>query len=297
MTLIGPSGTIKAINRQFEIVKARAKLSDRANNVIIESHKEKESLDCDKEYDLVYILKESDNNPDLIMSLRSIEKFCTYRNVWIIGYKPKWLKNVNYIHTEQTGNKWVNSCLNWKTACECKDISENFILMNDDFIALRPILDWKNSLNVCLGNVSEEVEKWSKKSKPSRWQTGFISAEQLLIRCHAKTCYNYEAHIPIIVNKTNYLKFLQMNPIKEFMQTPKVLHKRSLYKNLFPDPTVSFPHKIKDVKVSLGYDLTDNYLKENWISVFDDVIGNHLKFPKINKFLEAMFPDKSNFEV
>jgi len=296
--LIGPSGTIKAITRQLENIKVRTKLSDRALDLIIQTNsKEKQSLETDKLYDLVYILKESENNPDLIMSLRSIEKFCTYRNVWIIGYKPSWLKNVKYIHTNQKGNtKWTNSCINFKAACECEDISENFILMNDDFIALRPILDWKQALNVCLGSITDESTRYRKKSKASKWQNGFIYAEKLLIECHAKTCYNYETHLPMIINKTNYLKFLEIPAIKKFMQTSNVLHKRSLYKNLFPEPDTSFPHKIKDVKINLGYDFTDNYLKENWISVFDNVIGDYLKFPKINKFLNNMFPNKSNFE-
>ena len=295
--LISAAGSIKAISRQLEMVRSRTTLSSRAQELIIANYDYDEKLDSDKKYDLVYILKESDNNPDLIMSLRSIEKFCTYRNVWIIGYKPNWLKNVSYLPTVQTGNKWFNSCINWKAACECKDISENFILMNDDFIALRPIHDWENSLNVCLGNVTDEANKWRKKAKASRWQNGFIFAEELLRTCHAKSCYNYESHLPIIINKKDYLKFLEIKPIKEFMETSKVLHKRSLYKNLFPSPDLSFPHKIKDVKINLGYDLTDNYLKENWISVFDDVIGNGLKFPKINKFLDKMFPNKSNFEI
>lgn len=299
MGLIGPSGTIKAITRQLEAVKSRTKLSDRALDLIIQTHsKEKESLESDKIYDLVYILKESDSNPDLIMSLRSIERFCTYRNIWIIGYKPTWLKNVKYIHTDQKGNtKWKNSCINWETACKCPDISENFILMNDDFIALRPILDWKKSLNVCLGNIIDESTRYGKKAKVSKWQNGFICAEKLLTKCHSRTCYNYEAHLPIIINKNDYLKFLEIPEIKEFMQTQNVLHKRSLYKNLFPELDVSFPHKIKDVKIHLGYDFTDNYLKENWISVFDNVIGDYLKFPKINKFLDTMFPDKSSFEI
>lgn len=295
--LIPAAGSIRALTRQLEAVERRTILSETAKKLINAKYEYDSTYEEDKKYDLVYILKESDNNPDLVMSLRSIEKFCTYRNVWVIGYKPLWLKNVNYIHTEQKGNKWNNSCLNWKAACECKDISDDFILMNDDFIAIRSIHNWRNSLNVCLGNIQDEAMKWRRKSKASRWQNGFIYAEELLEKCHAKTCYNYESHVPIIVNKESYLKFLEIRPIKDFMTQPKVLHKRSLYKNLFNDPDISFPHKIKDVKISLGYDLTDNYFKENWISVFDDVIGNLLKFPKINKFLNAMFPDKSNFEI
>lgn len=295
--LIGPAANIRALTRQFQDARQRTKLSSRMQDTIANTRlQNKNEFLEDKEYDLVYILKESEHNPDLIYSLRSIEKFCTYRKIWIVGYKPSWLTNVEYLPTNQTGNKWKNSELNWLTACQYKDISENFILMNDDFIALRQIKDWKNSLNVYLGSIMDEAETWKKKSKPSRWQWGFIYAADLLKACYAQTDYNYESHIPIIINKEKYLKFLNMKPIKDFTETPKVLHKRSLYKNLFPDTDVP-PHKIKDVKLLLGYDLTDGYLKEDWLSVFDDVIGNILKFPKVNKFLEEMFPNKSKFEI
>lgn len=288
--------SIRAISRQIEIARRRAVMTPRALSLIHAEYNEPE-LDSDKKYDLVYILKPSEFNLDLRMSLRSVEKFCTFRNIWIIGYKPQWLKNVNFIPTIQTGTKWQNSNLNWKTACECPDISNDFILMNDDFIALRPIRNWEEELNVHIGSINEEADIWSKKKKPSRWQWGFVYAKDLLNKCHAKTDYNYEAHTPISINKEQYLKFLQLKPIREILQTNKVLHKRSLYKNLYPNKDLGQPHKIRDVKILLGYDLSDIYLKEKWLSVFDDVIGSGIKFPKVNKFLDEMFPSKSRFEA
>ena len=301
--LIPAAGTVKAITRQLELTRKRTVLSDRALELIKFSNNyikddDENVIEYDNQFDLVYILKESDDNQDLKMSLRSIEKFCSFRKIWIVGYKPSWLKNVEYIHTEQKlHSKWKNSCLNWKTACECKDISDNFILMNDDFIAIRPIYDWEDSLNVCLGYISDEAKRWKMRSKRSRWQEGFIHAEDLLQKCMIRTDYNYESHLPMMVNKKNYLKFIETRPIKNFMMESGVLHKRTLYKNMFKDNNLPAPHKIKDVKISAGYDLTDAYFKENWISVFDDVIGNYMKFPKLNKFLDAMFPEKSNFEI
>lgn len=76
-----------------------------AMNFLNEKRKIYETCESDANYDLVYILKQSDINPDLKFSLRSIEKFCTYRKVWIVGYKPSWIKNVEYLPTVQTGNK------------------------------------------------------------------------------------------------------------------------------------------------------------------------------------------------
>ena len=37
--------------------------------------------------------------------------------------------------------------------------------------------------------------------------------------------------------------------VLQFNITPKVLHKRSVYKNLYPDTELDTPRKIKDVKI------------------------------------------------
>lgn len=272
----------------------RVTLPRKAEELLSNIYPKKECLN-DKNYDLVYIVKEDDNNPDLMMSLRSIDKFCTFHKVWIIGYKPSWVQNVEYIPTVQNGNKWKNSCTNWQAACKCKDISNDFILMNDDFFALKPIVDWKKSLNLALGTIDEEAAKY-KNTKFSRWQGGFIYASELLDQLCCSTRYNYEAHTPIIINKKNYLKFLKLKPIKEFMETRNVLHKRSLYKNLFPDYNDE-PKIIRDVKIRLNCDLLSLWLCESWLSVFDGVVSNYNQFPKTNAFLLRMFPEKSRFEI
>lgn len=249
----------------------------------------------DSSIDLVYIVKHSDRNDDLKYSLRSIEKFCNYRKVWIIGYKPKWVQNVEYVETQQTGTKWQNSMLNWETACKTEGISDNFILMNDDFIAIRPIYDMVNDINACLTSINLQAEKYSHR-RASKWQTGFVLARDLLMALNIQTRFNMEAHIPFLVNKENYLKMLKLPEIQQFDNT-KVLHKRSIYYNLYYNNSIKQPRRIKDVKIALHRDLSDLYLSENWISVFDDVIGNVLKFPRINDFLRKLFPDKCSFEV
>lgn len=250
----------------------------------------------DSRFDLVYIVKKDENNPDLKMSLRSVDKFCTFRKIWIVGYKPSWVQNVEYIPTDQPGNKWNNSCINWKTACENKNISEDFVLMNDDFFALHPIRDWKSSLNVCLGSFDDEARKY-KHTKFSKWQGGFVFGTELLDSLKCSTRYNFESHIPMVINKKNYLNMLKLPEIQEYMKTNKVLHKRTMYKNLYPDFEYSLPKKIRDVKVRLNCDLLSLWLEEDWLSVFDNVVGNVSSYPKLNIFLDSMFPNKCRFEI
>ena len=252
--------------------------------------------DEDKQYDLVYIVKASEYNPDLQMSLRSVAKFCDYRNIWIIGYKPTWVKNTNHIATKQNQDKWKNSITNYLAACNCPEISENFILMNDDFFALKPIRNWRTSLNVCLGTLEEEVEKNKDDIKKSRWKYGFDYALDILNTLNCKNTYNYEAHLPIIINKQNFLNMMNLPIIREFMTTKKVLHKRSIYKNLYPEYSTAKPKIISDVKITIEKDLDDSWLQGEWLSVFDNTVGNHKQFPLLNHFLYTLFPSKCKYE-
>lgn len=258
---------------------------------------EKEIYAPDLDIDLVYILKASENNPDIRISLRSIEKFCTFRNVWIVGYKPSWITNVKYLHTVQDGDKWKNSMINYMAACNCDAISNNFVLMNDDFFALKPIVNWRESLNLCLGKLEDEVRKNRNNIKKSRWKYGFDYAVDILNQLNCKRHFNYETHLPIVINKRRFKKMMNVPLIKEFTATRKVFHKRSIFKNLYNDTELPNPRKIDDVKITLNVDLSDVWLKESWLSVFDDVVGDFKKYPKLNQFLNSMFPDKSKFEI
>ena len=250
----------------------------------------------DSNYDLVYILKQSDVNPDLKFSLRSVEKFCTFRNIWVVGYKPNWVKNVNYLPTVQSGNKWVNSMTNIVAACNCPEISEDFVLMNDDFFMLRSITDWRKTFNLCLNTIDEEAKKYENKN-PSRWQYGFLYAKELLDALHCEKRYNYEFHGPIVFNKQKFLEMLEIPEIAEITKTSKCFHKRSMYKNIYPDLDLPAPRHFSDTKLRLNYVLLNMFLHESFISVFDDVVDNDIKYPKINAFLYRMFPEKSKYEA
>jgi hypothetical protein len=289
----------KSINKLNRNVQLKPKkIVDTETNDAIEA-----LLDTGKKYikdpsltsdiDLVYIVRRGQMNIDLRYSLRSVTKFCNYRNIWIVGFKPDWVQNVKYIPTEQNADKWKNSIINYKAACKAPGISENFVLMNDDFFAIRPITDWNYETNVCLGRLEEFVTKFSSIAKKSKWQWGFTYAVELLSELAIASSWNYEAHTPMMINKQNFLKMLSLPKIQRFQETKKVLHKRSLYKNLYPD--ANNPRYISDVKLPLHKDLTLEYLKENWISTYDNTLRNP-SFPLINKLLLKMFDRPCKYE-
>jgi len=168
-------------------------------------------------------------------------------------------------------------------------------LMNDDFFAIRQIVSWKETTNRCLGTIDEKINALKAKRSLSRWQQAFGFAKELLTDLNCKSQYNYETHLPIIINKTNFKTMLTIPAVQAFMKTPKVFHKRSIYKNLFHDDTI--PTKILDVKIELQQDLNNLPLTENWVSVYDYVVDNNRRYPRVNKVLRSLFADKCRFEV
>ena len=243
--------------------------------------------------DLVYIVKEDDHNDDLRYSLRSVSKFVKYDKIWIVGYKPSWVQNVEYLHIKQNKNKWKNSVKNIWCACKCEMISKDFILMNDDFFAIRPIKDLHKSVNVSLGYLDNSIRKHIHLN--SRWGNAFGYLEVLLQSLGVKKPYfDYESHIPLEINREKYLKVMNLPEVQNYMKTNKVLHKRSLYKNYYDstNPIIL----ADDVKIEDDTEVIRRMKICDWLSVYDDQVGNP-EFKRLNYLLQRLFPEKCQYEA
>lgn len=249
----------------------------------------------DTDYDLVYIVKPSEFNPELRYSLRSVAKYCSFRKIFIVGYKPSWVTNCEYVPTDQSLTKWKNSTLNVTTACKCADISDDFILMNDDFFATKPISRWKHALNVRIGTVGRKVIAYEKEGLSGEWRSGYAAMKRLLIDLRLPTDFDFEIHLPMIINKQKFLHLLEDPEVVEFLNTDKVLLKRTLYGNYYLD-TEHLPRSMHDVKLKMGEDLTKARLRVSWISVYDGVVPYPDQYPKLNEWLTTEFPNKCIYE-
>lgn len=92
--------------------------------------------------DAVYILGKGSlsQNEEIRFSIRSLEQNMTdLRHIYIIGECPSFLQNVKHIPAEDTQKeRHVNAYNKIKLACEQEEISDEFLLMNDDFFMLKP---------------------------------------------------------------------------------------------------------------------------------------------------------------
>ena len=92
--------------------------------------------------DVVYILGHQKDYEELRYSLRSLQ-FIPHGRVWFVGAPPpSWCQDVYHIHVDQEPgreNIWANQRTNIYAAATSSHVSDEFILMNDDFVFVRPI--------------------------------------------------------------------------------------------------------------------------------------------------------------
>lgn len=98
--------------------------------------------------DAVYILGSGSlaDNKEVFFSVRSLaQNMLDLRDVYIVGEDPKNLPRVIHIPaSDETKDKWRNAFSKTKIACSIKNLSADFLLMNDDFFMLEPFMgeDW-----------------------------------------------------------------------------------------------------------------------------------------------------------
>ena len=192
-------------------------------------------------------------------------------------------ENVFYIPNKQDKGKWRNSTANVKLACSDDRLSDDFILMNDDFFILREVKDPIEELNLHRGSIKNVYDYYAKKySNETEWSKGMRLTEEVIKAQGIKEPLCYELHIPMVINKK---KFLDIFNIKG-LETINCLHKRSLYGNLY----LKGSKYAEDVKVlnSGGFD-PGKYRK--FLSCSDS------GFKKVKDFLSSKFAEKSVYEV
>lgn len=223
--------------------------------------------------DYVYICRSGDND-ELRYSLRSIEENMPEGRVWVVGHRPIWYIG-DFIPVDDIGGKFDNIVNCIKTVSENNDISDNFILMNDDFFALNPIDKLKNYHGGLLEN---KIARY----KELRMAPKYIRLLELTLKQLKENGINnpidYDIHVPIIMNKTILKDAINL-----------AFFPRSAYGNLAKLEAI----KITDVKIY------SNGEKINW----HEIINNDFVSTEDNSFislknniLDKMFDKPSQLE-
>lgn len=154
-------------------------------------------------------------------SLRSLRNL-NHRRVWIVGHRPDWVHKVHHLFVRQDESKYRNSTKNVIRACQHPDISDPFLLFNDDFFVLQPIEEVPILHNGPVGGAPRSSFGMS------TYQQGRIDTRRLLQQWGYQRPLSYELHIPLEIHKEPMLEVLA----RAEKANIACLHKRTLYGNV-----------------------------------------------------------------
>ena len=155
--------------------------------------------------DVVYPVRPGDTNEELRFSLRALEAHLPHATVWMVGYKPSWVTGVEYL-PGNTASKRANLWHNLLAACRHPDISDECVIMNDDFMVTTPIEEvpvlYRGTLRDHL-NLPRVVrgESW--------WRESLRTTLVMLQTLGFEDPVSYELHTPFRCNKTLMLETLE----------------------------------------------------------------------------------------
>ena len=227
-------------------------------------------------YDFVYFLKETGENEELRFSLRSIEKNCGHliNRVVFVGGAPKGFKNYVHIKThQQFGTKHLNVMHGIYTTCKSKQpkITDNFILMNDDFYVLQPLNDIYAYVD---GSMEDRIYSLPKGAYRER-----MGAAYGLLKTFIVKPLNFAVHTPMRVNKANAAHLLEHTGIVDNF--------RNFYGNCF------------SMRETCVDNLNDNKFRKgdkSWNKIALFASSDDDTFEKMRPWLEKKFNKKCRFE-
>jgi hypothetical protein len=237
-------------------------------------------LSCimDKDMDLVYICRNG-KNEELRYSIRSAVKNLPHDKIWVVGGKPDWYIG-NYIEVDQSKSKYTNARNSLRAICNSKDISNSFILMNDDFYIINKV---DSVPYMYAGTLDDRIEQREDIFSGNTYTTLLKKTLGALNRRKTDVVLDYELHVPMVMEKRKLEKVLMLSGLW-----------RSVYGNIFNVGGT----QVKDVKV---YDKKDkfyvnsydvNNLESNYLSSNDD------SFETIKSLiLEERFSLKTAYEL
>jgi hypothetical protein len=180
--------------------------------------------------DFVYICRTGDNE-ELRYSIRSVLKIFPEAIIWVVGGKPSWYVG-NYIGVGQDQDKYTNALNNLKAICESTEISESFILMNDDFFILKSF-NLEESFHG--GYLINKINRYSGTTRSSKYTMKLDTTYKSLAKKGIEDILDYELHVPMAMEK---------NKLNEIITKYPTLLWRSMYGNMYNLKGT----EIKDVK-------------------------------------------------
>jgi hypothetical protein len=147
--------------------------------------------------DIVYICRDGENE-ELRYSIRSVMQNLPHDNLWVVGGRPNWYKGA-HIPVIQNKTYFLNAKTNMRRVLHSDQISDKFILMNDDFFVMQPV----EELQYMYSGLLLDKIQLREKQNPGDLYTKMLlkTYSELYQRSHIKQPLDYELHVPMMFEK------------------------------------------------------------------------------------------------
>lgn len=222
--------------------------------------------------DLVYIVRAGEND-ELRWSLRSAAVHLAHERVWVVGGGPGWLTGVERIPNRDSPRKRIAALAGLLAACRHPGISDEFVLMNDDFYVTEPIASVP-ALHI--GDLNKTITQIPPGSARHR---GLAETARVLVRRGVQDALCYEGHYPLVVHKGGMCDALMAAGHSD------LIHPRTVYGNVAKiGGTLTSDCKVRDSQSSLP--------GGPFASTSDETFAHGL----VGQQLREMFPVPSRYE-
>lgn len=165
--------------------------------------------------DAVYVCKPGEN-PELRVSLRSLAKNAEgiYGNVWIVGTVLPWLRNIIPLELDPVGDKFENQRQSLTAVVNHPDLSDKFVLLNDDHFIIERIDEWRSyHLGTAFGFLSQLFLNDPESTNLNEWAHAVLNtALWTQERADIEEPYCYETHSPLLFDKAKVAVVLAEYP-------------------------------------------------------------------------------------
>ena len=160
--------------------------------------------------DVVYLCRPG-SNEELRFSLRSLRNLGDADRVWIFGDAPRWVTDqATVVRMPRRGSKFDICLRNLTAACEHPEVSDPFVLMNDDFYIIKPI---PTVPVLHRGTVYDVLAEYEDKGISSTYTDSMLATVQTLEDAGYTDVLSFELHTPLPVTKAGMLEAIRLRSI------------------------------------------------------------------------------------
>lgn len=147
--------------------------------------------------DIICPVRPGDFNEELRYAIRSWEQNLQFDQLWIVGHRPKWLTNVQYLPGNARPHPKANCWANILLACQHPDVSDDVLILNDDIICTAPV----EPTMLLRGPLAEHLRLRRVITGQAWWRESLTTTQIILQALGHNDPTSYELHVPFPVNK------------------------------------------------------------------------------------------------